>query len=120
MSSFSVVVWRLSGKFLLIFILYLIIEYFNQFYLLISDLNPSEEHSVIFTNYPTSLLWYYSEILYSLLRITNIIKTTTSTEIYPIISAFSDLWNITDTIEEKSHNKFFSSYIDHSIVQQSQ
>ena len=100
-------VWRLYVKLRLIFILYLIIELFTQFSLLISYLIPSEEHSALFANYPTSLLWDSSEILYSLLRIPSIIINTTPTGIYPIISAFSAVWNISDPIEEKLYNKFF-------------
>ena len=92
---------------ILISILYLIISYFTQFSPLLSELTPSEYHSVLFVNSPTSSLWDSSEIVYSLLRITNIIQTNTSTEIYLIISAFSDVWNFTDPIEEISHHQFF-------------
>ena len=77
MSSFSAMMCRLSVKLIFIFILYLIIAYFNQFSLLLSELTPSAEHSVLFDNYHTSLLWDSLEILYSPLRRTNIIQNTT-------------------------------------------
>ena len=98
MSYFSDVVWRLYAKVLLIFILYLPIAYFIQFSPLLSKLTRSEEHSVQFANYPTSLLWVSSAILYSILRRTNIIQNTTSTEIDPIGSTFSYVWHIPDPI----------------------
>ena len=87
--------------------LYLIIEYFTQFTLLLYELTPSSENSVRFANDPTSLLWYSSAILYLPLRRTNIIQTTTSTEIDPIRSAFSDMCHITNPIEETT---------DHQII----
>ena len=88
------------------FILYLIIAYFTQFSPSLSDLTPSIDHSVRFANYPTSLLWYSTEILYSPLRITNNIQTTTSTEIDTISSEFSDVCNIPDPIEKTSAHNF--------------
>ena len=116
LSSFSTLVCRLSIKVLFIFTFYLIIAYFTQFSLSLSKLTPSAEHSVRFANYPTSLLWYYSAIMYSPLRRTNFIQTNTSSEIDPISSAFSAVWHITNPIEDTSDHQFFSSDIDHSKV----
>ena len=81
-----------------IFILYLIIVYFTQFSPLLSELNPSAEHSVHFENYPTSLLWYSSEILYT---------PFWRTEIDPIRSSLSAVCNIPHTIEGYSYHQFF-------------
>ena len=106
LSSFYAVVWILSVKVILVSILYLIIAYFNQLSPLLFDLTPSAEHSVRFSNYPTLLLWGSSAILYSPLRRTNFIQTTTSTEIYPISSAFSAVWHITYPIEKTSDHQF--------------
>ena len=106
LSYLSAMVWRLSVKVLLTFILYLIIAYFTQFSPLLFELTPSAEHSVRFANYPTSLLWDSSEILYSPLRRTNFTQATTSTEIDPIIHAFISLWNIPDPIEDKPDHQF--------------
>ena len=116
LSYFSAVVWRLSVKVILRFILYPIIAYSTQFSLLLSELNPLAEHSFRFANYSTSLLWDYSAILYSPLRRTNLIQTTTSTEIDPIRSSFSAVWHISDTTEETSDHQFFSSEIKHIKV----
>ena len=90
--------WIFSDKVLLLFILYLIIAYFTQFTLLLSELTPSAEYSVQFANYTTLLLWNSSEIMYLPLRRKNIVQTTTSTKIDPIIISLSDVWNITDHI----------------------
>ena len=106
MSSFSSVVWILSVKVLFLLIYYLIISYFTQFYLLLSELTPSADHSVRFANYPTSLMWDSSEILFSPLMRTSIIQTTTSTEIDPISTEFSAVWHIPDPIEETSYHQF--------------
>ena len=92
-------------KVVFIFILYLIIVYFTQFSPLLSELNPSAEHSVHFENYPTSLLWYSSEILYT---------PFWRTEIDPIRSSLSAVCNIPHTIEGYSYHQFFPSDIDRS------
>ena len=109
-------VWRFSVKVLLLFILYLIIAYFTQLSPLLFKLTPLVDHSAQFANHPTSLLWDSSAILYLPLRRTNIIQTTTSTEIDPIRSAFSAVWHIPDPIEETSYHHFPPSNIDHSRV----
>ena len=105
--SFSTVLWIFYDKVLLLFILYLTIRYFTQLSPLLSELTPSSEQSFRFSNYPTSLLGGSSAVLYSPLRRTNIIQTTTSTEIDPIIHAFISVWNILDHIEETSDHQFF-------------
>ena len=74
--------------------------------MLLSELTPSVEHSVQFSNYPTSFLWYSSAILYSPFRSTNIIQNTTSTEIDITVSALSYVWHIPDPIEETSYHQF--------------
>ena len=106
LSLLSSVVWRFSVKLLLIFILYLIISYFTQFSPLLSKLNPSADHSVLFDIYPTLLLFYYSAILYSPLSRNNIVQTKTPIEIGSISIVFSAVWHIPDPIEETSHHYF--------------
>ena len=68
--------------------------------------DPSAEHIVHFDHYPTSLLWYSSEIMYTPLRITFILQTSFSTEIDPFSIAFSATWHIPHAIEEYSHHQF--------------
>ena len=80
---------------------------FTQFIPLLSELTLSEYHIVRFANYPTAFLWDSSAILYSPLRRTNIIQTTTSTKIDPISSAFSTVRHTFDPIEETSDHQFF-------------
>ena len=48
----------------------------------------------------------FTPILYSPLIKENIIQNTTATEIDPIRSAFSSVWNIPNPIEETSDNQF--------------
>ena len=91
---------------LLLFILYLIIAYFIQFNPLLYELTLSADHSVGFANYPTSLFWDSSKTLYSQLSRTKTIQITTSIQIDPIRSVLSDVWHITDPIEETPYHQF--------------
>ena len=52
-----------------------IIAYFTQLFPSLLELNPLEEYIVHFENYPTSLLWDCSEILYNPLRRSFIFQT---------------------------------------------
>ena len=83
-----------------------IIAYFIQFSTSPSELSPSEEHSVHLENYPTSLLWHSSEILYTPLRISFTFQITPSSDIDPISIAYIAAWHIPDAIEETSNHQF--------------